>query len=574
MKQGQSPEKVKTTWWKDGLLVGLLILFDMAIHPLSLGPDRLVHDPAVYRLGNPNYLPGDWYTGMAVQSQVYIFYAKLINAYKWLHLPEEFWRQLLYLACLAILYYSLIRIARLFTKNILVVPLLVLLHAFLNTGANQPPWLYGPFIHVDGGVAPRSIGVAFSFLALFYLLRGSLLIPAALLGLATLIHVSNSFIVFTLLMAVWAVYTWLSSKENIKERIGGILRKLLPAVGVYLVMGGWFAFYIALQGGGSELAFSTDKFIWSWVFLRAPYMALTLGTLTAKAIITAKVLIVVAGWLIARKLFTVSRKQWDMLGILGIGTLVYFMLFYLFAFVWPWLPGFQFYSIRVIYFAYFVAFFTLSLLALWVVERISDWTTNRLNISQPSLSAWKFGVSLVIIGLITLGSAHRREFLKPAPKNIQTSVYRLLDYAGYESPAVQAARIAPSSAATFSYVYNHPSPVLAPPTWNRSSYYVPTVVSFKSFGFTESGLVEWYNRINEVTNGEIERIYQMQQTTGRDAPVALDWGKLYQGLTTDQVLALAKKYNTQLFVTYKTTNYPFPVLAEDTEFRLYQLPKN
>src|SRR5688572_25387740 len=122
--------------WRDIFLIIGLILFDVAIHPFTSGPDRLIHDPAVYRLWDLNYLPGDWYTGVAIKSQVYIFYAKLVNAWHFLRISEEFWRMSLYLICLAILYYSLIRIARLFSQNMLVVPVFVVLHAFLNTGVN------------------------------------------------------------------------------------------------------------------------------------------------------------------------------------------------------------------------------------------------------------------------------------------------------------------------------------------------------------------------------------------------------------------------------------------------------
>ena len=179
------------------IVLGLLLVFEVSIHPLGFGPDRRVHDPAVYRLGDAEYLPGDWYTQMAVDSGVYTFYAKLVNVWHFLPFSEETWRLLLYAASLVVLYYAMIRIARLFSQSALVIPLVALFHAIVILVA-PPIWLYGPFVHVDGGLAPRSIAIALSFLALSLLLHNARSLPWIVLGLATLIHVSNSLIIFTL----------------------------------------------------------------------------------------------------------------------------------------------------------------------------------------------------------------------------------------------------------------------------------------------------------------------------------------------------------------------------------------
>ncbi len=558
--------------WRDSVLVILLIVFDVAMHPLGNGPDRLVHDPAVYRLGNPHYLPGDWYTDMAVRSQVYIFYAKLVNAWHWLHIPEELWRVSLYLVSLVILYYAIIRIAQLFTKNILVVPLLVVLHAYLNIGVNQPPWLYGPVIQVDGGLAPRSIGMALSFLGLLFLLRDSVFVMAAIMGLATLIHVSNSFIVFTLFFAVWLIQIILTLRKSLKQEWRSITKKAALTLGIYLIMGGWFAFYVALQGKGVD-TFATLKFIWTWVYFRAPYMALPAGALSAKLHFAIKIIFVTLCWLLLRrKAVAHYRKLLDITGLVGVGTLGYFLIFYLFAFVWPWLPGFQFYSFRIIYFAYFVSYLIISLGLLKASEDLFTKLTHR----HPLNAKWQWGVTgLVIVAVIIFldRSLPGGIVISKSIQNVRASGNLLLDDTIiFRSSATEHSRLKPPQTATFQYMLAHPEPFLAPPLWNTSPFYVPSVVSFKSFGFTEEGVVEWFNRLNAVSKGELERNYQSQAKLGHFTPLRLDWVPLYSGLTPQDVVALSQKYHFKLFITYRHLTYPFSVVAEDADYRIYKLP--
>jgi hypothetical protein len=565
---------IKKISWRDVGLIGVLLLFDFAIHALSAGPDRLVHDPAIYRLGDPNYLPGDWYTDMAVKSQVYIFYAKLVNVWHLLHIPEEFWRMLLYLVSLVILYYSLIRIARLFSQNSLVVPTLALFHAFYNTGINQPPWLYGSIMQVDGGLAPRSIGVALSFLALLYLLKDSIIVVSIILGLATLIHVSNSLIVYTLFITAWFIKIVLTTRPTKKEQWFALAKKTGIALGVYLLMGGWFAFYVAFQGGGTEHAFSTEKFIWSWVYFRAPYLALPMGTFTAKLHLSIKLALIIIGWLIMRKMVKKpqAKQMWDMVGLVGLGGLAYFLLFYLFTFIWPWLPGFQFYSIRIVYFVYFVAFLILSLLFITLCEKLLSRVAQRLGI-QPKykpLVMWLGNIAL--LGLLFLPH-FTPAFAKRSIRNIQGSGLLFLDSSVvFRSSATEGSRFKPPSYATFQYLYTHPEPLLAPPNWTNSPYYLPSIVTFKSFGFTEDGLVEWFTRINDITKGELERIYTNQTQNGKLAPVSFDWVTVYSNLSAEDIIALAQKYKFNYFLTYKNKSYPFTLITEDADYRLYRLP--
>ena len=137
--------------WRHALIFIVLLLFEVSIHPLGFGPDRRVHDPAVYRLGDSNYLSGDWYTQMAVDSGVYVFYAKLVNVWHFLPFYEGTWRLLLYVASLVALYCAMIRIARLFSQSSLVIPIVAIFHAIVVVVA-PPIWLYGLFIQIDGGL--------------------------------------------------------------------------------------------------------------------------------------------------------------------------------------------------------------------------------------------------------------------------------------------------------------------------------------------------------------------------------------------------------------------------------------
>jgi len=557
--------------WQDVLLVGLLILFDISIHPLTAGPDRLIHDPAVYRLRDLNYLPGDWYTGMAIKSGVYVFYAKLVNAYQLLHLPEELWRQFLYLGSLAVLYYSLIRIARLFIKNILVVPLIALFVAKIY----RPEWLYGPFIQLDGGLAPRSIGVAFSFLSLLFLLQGANIAPWALLGLASLIHVSNSLIVFSLFFMVWLGKMIFSGKVLNRYRWLTIGKQAALAIGVYLLAGGWFALYVASRSSRLLAGFNPAEFVWIWTYFRAPYLALPLLSLGPWLLFFGHISAIIFGWLLLRRKLELNRQPaLNFLAFIGLASIAYFFIFYLFAFVWPWILGFQFYSIRVVYFTYFVAYLFVSLVLVTYGRDLLVWLTRPLGASSQQRR-----IAFIILLLIMLATLFKLEF-KTFPKrmieNLGTSWSRLTSN---NSPNVQ---LQPE---VVKYLFSSTQPFLAPPDWNGSSsyppptrsflatHYLPNIVTFKSFGFTKDGLAEWFTRINDVSRGEVQRLYQTQTQTGRLENVTIDWREIYSTLTAEEILALSRKYNFRLFVAYRNTSYPFNLVTEDQSFRLYQLPQ-
>lgn len=539
------PYTLKKIDWKLSALLIVLLCSDIAVHPLGFGPDRLIHDPAVYQLASSQYLSTDWYTSMATKSGVYLFYGKMVNSWSFFGIWEQLWRSILYICSLLVLYYALIRIARLFSKNIFIVPIISVFHMLLLANGRSP-WLYGPFMQIDGGLAPRSIGIALSFLALFFLLKNRILLSSAVLGIATLFHVSNSLIIFTLFFIVWLYTSWIYHKSF-------PYRKAALSIATYILCGGFFAIYITSLGVGGGSTLSTELFIWTWVYLRAPYFALPLIPWIWWLLLLLHSIAILVGWFLLRKvLYKTARQSLDILALIGIGSVLYFFLFYLFTFITPWLPGFQFYSIRVIYLAYFVAYLFMGLLIVYMYKRSLTYIVQTLGLR----GSWEFPVALLLCTLVLAVLPFHA-----SSKNLHTSFTYLMHTEEQDN----------SYGTIFAYVSSHPEPFLAPVDWNTTSIYLPTVVSFKSFGFTKQGIAEWFARMNDMSRGELLKLYQAQRVAGHFEPVSLNWGALYGQLTPSDITNLSEKYTFRLFVADKKQTYPFMVITEDDSYRLYQV---
>lgn len=544
----------KLPWKEIGLLIALLV-FEVAMHPLGIGPDRRIHDPAVYRLADPTYLPGDWYTDMAVDSGVYMFYAALVNFGPSLGIPEELWRQGIYIVCLILLYGVMIHIARLFSESVWVVPLIASFHAVLVLWV-PPIWLYGPFIQIDGGLAPRSVGVALSFLALYFLLKQARFLPWILLGIATLIHVSNSFIVFALFFGAWLMQRWVEKKGLPQSYWKELLNESAMLVTLYLLAGGWFVLWVALGGNAFSSLFSTEKFIWAWVYFRAPYMALPEVRFEAWFIFFFHVVSLGVGWYLLRPYFDgVKKKMIDLLGYIGVGALGFFFAFYMFAFVIPWLPGFQFYSLRVIYFMHFITYLFVTLLLVRWID---------VGAKTYKIAYTRIGTAIFMVVSLSLLTPPGKFLLERSYRNLIYTWVRLQDFSNPIGPPSTEEEVG-------RYIFLYPEPFLAPPDWYGSPAYLPHVASFKTFGFTPRGLEEWYERVNDVSRGKLESMYQNQKEKGVFEPVYLKWGEVYSKLTERDVRRLAKKYHFRFFVTYREKEYAFPVVTEDARYRLYRI---
>ena len=91
-------------------------------------------------------------------------------------------------------------------------------------------------------------------------------------------------------------------------------------------------------------------------------------------------------------------------------------------------------------------------------------------------------------------------------------------------------------------------------------------------GFSKEGLEEWYNRMNRISRGELEDTYNKQNKKEKYKAVKIDWQKNYESLTAEEVERLSKEYHFELFLTYKEKEYPFELVTEDKDYRLYRLP--
>ncbi len=546
-------------------IVTFLFLLEFGMHPLTFGPDRWIHDPGVYRINDPHYLVGDWYTEMAAASGVYVFYAKIIQIGEILQIDEERWRQLLYFLCLFGTYYSIWKISERISAHRWVVPLIAFLHAAVMMLA-PPFWMYGKFIQVDGGVAPRIIGSTLSFLALYFLLQGRRWAPWVLLGIATLIHVSNSLIVFTLFLGSWVLHQVAMRYSEIpwKRLSREVLSRASTASIAYILAGGWFALYIAYLNRESG-EFSETQFIWTWIYFRAPYMALSRVPTEFWLIFSAHVAAILVGWYLLKKSAGAkNKKDLGLLTLIAFGSVAYLFVFYLFSIIYPWLPGFQFYSIRVIYFAYFVAYL---FSALVVAEYYKPTIEILKKTFDQSTRIKKSGMTLLLVGCFVAFSYYSFwigvGLIKKIPGNLQASWVRFVQ-----------AETMPEQLATIEYIYAHPEPVLSPvASWSlpQGSRYLPLVVTVKCFGFTKSGLEEWSERLDDIGKGILQTGYEQQLARGKFKTLAPDWITIYRNLSTEDIIRLSEKYNFHLFLTYRDLEYPFQVVAEDGEYRLYRL---
>ncbi len=557
---------LKRLSWLDILILGLLLLFEVSMHPLGIGPDRRIHDPGVARFIDPQSFPRDWYANSVEESGVYSFYGPLVALGPILSIDEERWRMMLYIGSLIILYGSLIRIARVFTKSPLVVPFIALFHA-IGYLYSPPAWLYGPFIHIDGGLAPRSIGVALSFLSLAFILEKKPVAPWVVLGIATLFHVSNSLLVFLVIVSsmlvIWTVEALRNESIQYWRRgIKYIFSRLVTASWWYIVAGGWFVFAVAWRDtSGSSIVMTTEQFIWTWVYFRAPYMALTHVSFGSWMLFFLHVGLTVFCALLLSRIFLDKQREVIILTLTAGFSLAGFGVFYFFTFIFPWLPGFQLYSFRVIYLVYFVAYFLLALL----ITSLPRYLLQRLLVVQPRKIRTLMLVyySGVMIGLILFIKEEHIDdrYLKNATGNLEKSAIYLRS-----SPVVRSG----SSIENFLLAHRNQA-YLAPPDWYGPAQYTSHVASFKVFGFTQASLPVWYERMDTLSRGKLSNIYSRQLKQDQWEPISIKWKESYGTFTNSEIQDLKQKYNFDYFVTYSDLQYDFPVLMKEEKYTLYSM---
>ena len=536
------------------------------MHPLGIGPDRRIHDPGVTRFLDPESFPGDWYADAVQASGVYPFYGALIGIGDVIGIGEERWRMFLYIACLVVTYSSLLRIARVFTDNILVIPVLVVLHAVVYL-YDPPAWLYGPFIHVDGGFAPRSLGIAFSFLAIALVLEKKVLAPWIILGLATLIHVSNSLLIFLLLLFAkaieWIIAIWREERgaHSIKQKIRKFIGRIALTTLAYVVSGGWFVLAVAIRDATAHTNFPAQQFIWIWTYFRAPYMALPEVSYSSWLIFFLLIGGCVVSGVSLYYLKKYLQKPIVFLSSLAGGSLLGFGFFYLTSFVYPWLTGFQLYSFRVVYIFYFVAYLFIAVALISFPSFFTEKLSDRFSFLRNKRVF--VGMYTLILGSIFIWGIDEYKvldkYLDQAWGNIVKSYQYLLNpgFPEQESPIQK-------------FLLEHQSETyLAPPNWYGPPQYTSHVASFKVFGFTQASLPIWYERMDVISRNELSKAYSKQSVDGKFKPVVVDWEKKYSTLSTEEINDLQKKYNFRYFVTYSDVVYPYLMLIKEKRYSLY-----
>lgn len=536
-----------------------LTILDSAVKPLTYGPDRLIHDPAVNRILDPGYLQNDWYTQMATDSGIYYFYARLVGLYKSLGINEEQWRLFLYILFITLLYYSIIKIIRqIVNKPIIPVITIVIIHALFNSGINQPVWLYGPFIHIDGGLAPRTIGMSLSFLGLLFLITSKPYLSAAALGIAALFHPSNSLVLYLIIFGAWTIKSLIY-----KASIGKIITVIAQTIVVFIAAGGWFVLKVALGSWRGADHFSSEKYIWIWTYFRAPYLVLPEVTSYWWRLFVINILFTLFSWASIRNLLLEkNREAYLLVTITGLSAVIYFFAYYYFAFINPWLPGFKLYSIRGIYLLYFASFVNAGIAAYCIYEMLINKLPLIVKLDKYRVISFKIIFTLTAASILSLYSGGSNLIVNSL-ENISRS---------YSTATLVKAGLPDTE------IYNTLStisdPILTPPNFNTYGVYIPTVVSFKSFGFTDSGLIEWYSRINSLVNDELENTYNFQLREGSFKSVSINFQERYSELTNDEVAALSVKYDFKYFLTFSGLQYNFKVISKDRKYTIYEVTPN
>ena len=87
------------------------------------------------------------------------------------------------------------------------------------------------------------------------------------------------------------------------------------------------------------------------------------------------------------------------------------------------------------------------------------------------------------------------------------------------------------------------------------------VVDFKIFPFKETLMVEWYNRIGDVTNHA-----EFAFRGNRKAELTAG----FNTLTTEDAIVLSDKYSAEYILTKKPQSLKLPVAFENSQYTLYQ----
>jgi VanZ family protein len=114
------------------------------------------------------------------------------------------------------------------------------------------------------------------------------------------------------------------------------------------------------------------------------------------------------------------------------------------------------------------------------------------------------------------------------------------------------------------------SPPVKFPTFTRLTERA-TIAKYKLFPQTKTGMVGWYERLNDLSGGTFAEVKIKRAADDREAiREALTTG--YEQLTTPQAEALMAKYNASYFVTFAKHHLELPIAHRSGRFILYTKP--
>jgi hypothetical protein len=518
------------------------ISLDLIIHPLTHGPDRLIHDPAVNYYLSPS-VNMDWYTSVAVSSHIYLAYSYVIGAGQYLLGCTEKWRAILYVFSLCANYLAIAKISKLLSGGLAVASVLVIIHtAFFQVFGN--PWVYGQFLQIDGGLAPRSISNAAGFWGLYLFLANRYHRGAILLGLATFIHPSNTLLIYTLLIISMTLCSLTHKSWNIKDTI----RTSIINTIIYIFCGGWFAFAVYLYTS-STAEISGHFLMWVWLYIRAPYM-LYVNNRASDIILPFLTCIISCGCYFYLKLLQDTlqfhqhqSKNLQFLFYISILSFLGFFIYQINAYYLYSLTLFKSYSIRLLNYGYLASFLLISftIKELWV----SYIKTCLKTVSLCKKYLYILGLLIVFIGLVIAFNNNKLIYAKLCSQNSEINV--------------------------INFIKRKDLSFLGPPNFNHSWIYLNQAITFKSFGFTDESIFEWANRISFSKNCDLKNIYENQLKVGKFKTPNINFDNCYNNLTVGELKKIANRLNISYALVYDEMTGLGNVVYKDQNFVLYRI---
>ncbi len=516
------------------------VSFDLIVHPLTRGPDRLIHDPAVNHYIF-NQTGNDWYTNVAVSTNLYYFYAKLIWLGKYLTDCIEQWRSFLYISFLSIQYFAIAKISEELTGKHVLGITVILLHTITFATIGNP-WVYGMFLQIDGGLAPRTISNAIGLIAFYLFMINRERVASSLLGLASLVHVSNTLIVFMMLL-VSKIYTLRNSHlTTLKTSFKYSMLNLI----CYVICGGWFVLVVYFSTE-NHLPIDKNYVMWLWLYVRAPYLIFTNNTPVAIATpITALLVTSIAIFYLFRKKshhFSLQTKLLKYVYTVALTSYVSFILYEINAYYFISLTFFKLYTIRLLNYAYFASMLIIGCAIINLAANLHITRFSIVNFFRKN----KYNFPIILTVAITMFSISKNSL------RFQGLCTKKTEFSMME------------------YIHNHKISFIGPPKYNQSWLYLNQSITFKSFGFTDASIVEWSRKLSVSERCDIYGEYSYQNFNGKYRAVKFDFDSCYNELDSNQ-LKVQSKINQVNYVLVKGSRENLgAVVFKDNLHTLYKL---